>query len=76
MRSFKLKELKMFVHLNMSENISDKHGMNSNDIIPEKYKVIGTSSGIYGINGALFEGIETGKTYAITKRCGNLLMLV
>lgn len=76
MISFKLKELKTFIHLNMAENISDKHGMNPNDIIPEKYKVIGTSSGVYGLNGALFEGIETGKKYVIIKRCSNLAILV
>lgn len=72
----KLKEIKKFVHLNLAEDVSDKDGNDPNKIIPERYKVIGTSSGIFGMNGALFEGIESGKKYAITKRCTNLAMLV
>lgn len=72
----KLKEIKKIVRLNLAEDVSDKDGNAPNKIIPERYKVIGTSSGIFGMNGALFEGIESGKKYAITKRCTNLAMLI
>ena len=38
------------------------------DIIPEYYNQIGYASGIYGCNGMLLQGIETGKLYAVTSR--------
>jgi len=36
--------------------------------IPENYKQVGYSAGIYGCNGQLFRGLESGKLYAITSR--------
>ena len=36
--------------------------------IPEHYTQIGYASGIYGCNGMLLKGCETGKLYAVTSR--------
>lgn len=36
--------------------------------IPENYRQVGYSSGVYGCNGMLLKGLETGRLYAITDR--------
>ena len=36
--------------------------------IPEQYTKIGYASGVYGCNGMLFKGCDTGKLYAVTSR--------
>ena len=36
--------------------------------IPEQYTQIGYASGIYGCNGMLLKGCETGRLYAVTSR--------
>lgn len=36
--------------------------------IPEPYAQVGFSCGVYGCNGQLFKGLESGKLYAITAR--------
>ena len=36
--------------------------------IPEHYTQIGYASGIYGCNGMLLKGCETGRLYAVTSR--------
>lgn len=36
--------------------------------IPENYSQVGYSCGVYGCNGMLFKGLETGRLYAITDR--------
>ena len=36
--------------------------------IPENYEKIGVLRGVYGLNGMLLKGLETGKLYAITAR--------
>jgi hypothetical protein len=73
---FTLNDLRLLKRLNLVRDITEKYGREPKDIIPEHFKVIGTSSGIYGINGALFEGCESGNKYVILKRNSNLLMLV
>lgn len=40
----------------------------SREVIPENYTQIGYSCGIYGCNGMLLQGCETGKLYAVTSR--------
>jgi hypothetical protein len=36
--------------------------------IPENYRQIGYSCGVYGCNGMLLQGCESGKLYAVTSR--------
>lgn len=36
--------------------------------IPENYSQIGYSAGVYGCNGMLLQGCESGKLYAVTAR--------
>lgn len=36
--------------------------------VPEDYKEIGYSLGVYGCNGMLLQGCESGKLYAVTGR--------
>lgn len=43
------------------------HAKKQSDI-PEYYTQIGYASGIYGCNGMLLQGCDTGKLYAVTSR--------
>ena len=36
--------------------------------IPERYRQIGYAQGIYGCNGMLLQGLESGQLYAVTNR--------
>lgn len=36
--------------------------------IPEPYRQIGYSAGVYGCNGMLLQGVRTNKLYAVTSR--------
>lgn len=68
MRKYTLRELRELVRLGMAQDITDS---DSKSII-EPVEKIGYSSGVYGLNGGLLQGRESGNYYAITARSSNL----
>lgn len=58
------KELKRLVRVGAAKDITDS---SSRRDIPEGYRQVGYSSGIYGCNGMLFRG-NSGQLYAICAR--------
>ena len=73
MRKYTQKQLRELVRLGCAEDYTHK---------PSEYiytlrrlDKIGYSSGVYGLNGGLVEGMETGTLYAIIGRCANLFIL-
>lgn len=58
------KELKRLVRVGAAKDITDS---SSRSDIPEGYRQVGYSSGIYGCNGMLLRG-ESGQLYAVTGR--------
>lgn len=64
MRKYTLKELRNLIRIGAAEDIT---GGNP-PAISEPLDKIGYSSGIYGINGGLLQGRNTGNLYAITAR--------
>lgn len=60
----------MLVDCGAATDISDSQEL------PANLHTLVTSSGLYGINGALFKQEGTDKLFAITKRSGNLLNLI
>ena len=65
MRKFKLSEIKSIARWKYAVDITNA---SSRDAIPEDYEQVGYSAGVYGLNGALLQGKETGTMYAITAR--------
>ena len=65
MEKYTQRELKNMVKL---ENAIDVTRAADRTAIPESYTQIGYSAGIYGCNGMLLKGLETGKLYAVTAR--------
>lgn len=65
MRKYTLHEIKAIASDKYSVDITNAKGR---EAIPERYEQIGYSVGTYGLTGALFQGMETGTIYAITKR--------
>lgn len=58
------KELKRLVKVGAAKDITDS---SSRAVIPEDYRQVGYSSGIYGCNGMLLRG-ESGQLYAVCAR--------
>lgn len=46
----------------------DVTNANEHGDIPEPYRKIGYSAGVYGCNGMLLQGTRTGRLYAVTSR--------
>lgn len=70
MRKYTQRELKALVKMGAAMDITN-HGTAEYKALMEKEKdldKLGYSSGIYGINGGLLQGQETGTLYAITAR--------
>lgn len=70
MRKYTQRELKTLVRTGAAVDITN-HGTAEYKVLIEKEKdlnKLGYSSGIYGINGGLLQGQETGTLYAITAR--------
>ena len=65
MEKFTQKQLKNSVESGAAIDLTNSH--NKNDV-KENYRQIGYASGVYGCNGKLLQGLETGKLYAITSR--------
>ena len=68
MKQYTKKQLREFVRLRMAQDISDSDPKS----ITEPVEKIGYSSGVYGLNGGLLQGRESGNYYAITTRSFNL----
>lgn len=70
MRKYTQRELKALVRTGAAVDITN-HGTAEYKALREKEKALdklGYSSGMYGINGGLLQGQETGTLYAITAR--------
>ena len=70
MRKYTQRELKALVRTGAAVDITS-HGTAEYKALREKEKdldKLGYSSGLYGINGGLLQGQETGTLYAITAR--------
>lgn len=70
MRKYTQRELKTLVRTGAAVDITS-HGTAEYKALIEKEKdldKLGYSSGIYGLNGGLLQGQETGTLYAITAR--------
>lgn len=57
-----------------------KNWYNATDVtdareLPEKWKIVGISTGLYGVNGCVYTDKE-GNFYKITKRCSNLFRII
>lgn len=65
MKKYKQKELKNLVNLGLAVDVTRAGDANA---IPESYTQIGYSCGVYGCNGMLLKGCESGKLYAVTAR--------
>ena len=65
MKKYTQKELRNMVNLGLAKDVTKAQ---SRDEIPESYTQIGYSCGVYGCNGMLLKGYESGKLYAVTSR--------
>ena len=68
MKQYTRKQLRELVRLGMAVNITEADPKS----IIEPVEKIGYSSGVYGLNGGLLQGRESGNYYAITARSSNL----
>lgn len=68
MRQYTRKQLRELVRLGMAVNITEADPKS----IIEPVEKIGYSSGVYGLNGGLLQGRESGNYYVITARSSNL----
>lgn len=70
MRKYTQRELKALVKEGRAVNITN-HGTAEYKTLKDRekdFEKLGYSSGMYGINGGLLQGQETGTLYAITAR--------
>lgn len=72
MTKYTQKQLKELVKSNAAIDVTDASGPGA---IPEDYRQIGYSWGVYGCNGMLLQGVETGTLYAVTDRTTAIYLL-
>ena len=65
MEKYTIKQLKSLVNSGVAIDVTNA---NSKSEVPESYTQVGYSSGLYGCNGMLLKGCDTGKLYAVTGR--------
>lgn len=63
MTKYRQKDIRNLVKQGIAIDITEKPCKNA---IPERYKLIGWSEGMYGTNAKLYKG-ESGQLYAVTK---------
>lgn len=70
MRKYTQKELKNMVALGMAEDVTRANDDDYEKIIKKESYLsqVGYSSGVYGCNGMLLRGYETGSYYSVTSR--------
>ena len=76
MRKYRQKELKEYAALGFAQNVTYYDNDKYRDLIKEEGALdqIGYSTGIYGKNGALYQGKNTGNYYVITSRSSALFI--
>ena len=65
MQRFTQKELRKLVRNGAAVDVTHAR---CREEIPENYRQIGYSCGVYGCNGMLLQGCDTNKLYAVTSR--------
>ena len=65
MKKYTIKQLKSLVNSGAAIDVTNAKEKND---IPESYTQVGYASGLYGCNGMLLKGYDTGKLYAVTGR--------
>ena len=65
MTKYTQKQLKELVKSGAAVDVTNASGRGA---IPEDYRQIGYSRGVYGCSGMLLQGCESGKLYAVTSR--------
>ena len=65
MQRFTQKELRELVRSGVAVDVTRAC---DREAIPENYRQIGYSCGVYGCNGMLLQGCDTNKLYAVTSR--------
>ena len=65
MKKYTIKQLKSLVNSGAAIDVTNAKEKND---IPESYTQVGYASGLYGCNGMLLKGCDTGKLYAVTSR--------
>lgn len=68
MERYTKRQLKDLVAQGVAKDVTNATDKNRHEMIPEAVTQIGYASGIYGCNGMLLKGLETGKLYAVTDR--------
>lgn len=66
------KQLREMVKNGIAVDVSN--ATSRSEAVPEDYKKIGYSLGVYGKNGLLLQGCESGKLYAVTARSSAVFM--
>ena len=75
-RKYTQKELRDLVRSGKAEDITTYSFEEANDLYDRGYDVVGVSSGVYGMNGALLKMRDTGELMAICARNSTLMQLV
>lgn len=65
MEKYTQKQLRALVKSGAAIDVTNAHDSKA---ITEPYKQIGYTAGLYGCNGMLLQGMNTGKLYAVTAR--------
>lgn len=65
MAKYTQKQLKELVKSGAAIDVTYANGR---EAIPENYRQIGYAQGVYGCNGMLLQGCESGTLYAVTSR--------
>lgn len=72
MTKYTQKQLREMVKNGVAVDVTN--ATNRTKAVPEDYKKIGYSLGVYGKNGLLLRGCESGKLYAVTARSSAVFM--
>lgn len=72
MRKYKLKEIRGLIACGLAK---DATNYTNEQIGKLKIEKIGYSTGVYGINGGLFQDTQSGEFYAITARTAALFIV-
>lgn len=65
MEKYTQKQLRKLVAVGAAIDVTNARDVNA---IPEDYRQIGYAVGVNGCSGKLFQGLESGKLYAVTSR--------
>ena len=75
-KKYTQRQLRKLVDQGDAEDITDYSFEEANDLYDRGYDVVGVSSGVYGMNGALLKMRDTGELMAICARNSTLMQLV